>query len=47
MSFSQFGEQQVRRMFDLTQKIKENLLADWEAKAETTVIESEEQKVLN
>ncbi|MFK7948389.1 MAG: hypothetical protein AB8G11_12435 [Saprospiraceae bacterium] len=46
ISFSQFDEQQVRRMFGLTQEIKENLLADWEIEAKKTIIETEEQVIL-
>ncbi|MGB0929878.1 MAG: hypothetical protein ACPGVB_03830 [Chitinophagales bacterium] len=47
ITFSAFNEQMARRLFGLKQELKQNLLEEWEQKAEVTDITVEEQKTLD
>ncbi len=46
INFSQFNEQQVRRMFGLKQELKENLLEHWEERSKSMTIDEDEEKAL-
>ena len=47
ISFSSFDEQMARRMFGIKQELKENLLIDWEQRAEKVKITVKEQELID